>query len=73
MVYEYLGMQPTEELHALLSVTHDERKAIYLGDIFIRMSVPPYVEDFVELWQMDRDGEVKGIIRIDLQSGESDD
>jgi hypothetical protein len=66
MCYEWRGMQPTDEFHTLLKGTPDERKKKHLGDIFIRMSVPPYLEDYVESWQADRDHNVKGIIRIEL-------
>jgi hypothetical protein len=66
MCYDWRGMQPTDEFRALLEGTIDERKEKYLGDIFIRMPVPPYMEDYVEYWQTDRDDNVKGIIRIEL-------
>lgn len=66
MCYEWRDMQPTSEFRALLKGTLDERKDKHLGDIFIRMPVPPYIEDYVEFWQADRDGNAKGIVRIEL-------
>ena len=66
MCYEPTGMQPNDEWRTLLEGTADERKAQHLGDIFIRMPVPPFFHDHVEFWQTDRDDEPKGIIRIEL-------
>lgn len=72
LCYESTGMVPTEEWRLFLKLTADERKKEHLGDIFVRMQVPPFFTDHVELWQSDRDGNVKGIIRIELRQ-QSDD
>lgn len=68
LCYEWNGMQAAESLHAFLTMTAEERKRIYFGDIFVRMPSPPFFFDHVEEWQKDRDGEIKGILRIDLRT-----
>ena len=65
LCYEPTGMRPTEEFKFFLRLTLEERKNIYLGDIFIRLPIPPYFLDHVLFWQTDQDGEAKGIIRIE--------
>jgi len=67
LCYEWQGMKPTKEFQALLEDTPEARKQKHLGDIFIRMPVPPFLDDYVQMWQVDRDNNVKGIIQIDLQ------
>lgn len=66
MCYEPTGMAPTAAFRTFLTLTAEQRKAHYLGDIFIRLPQPPYFFDFVENWQTDREAIPKGIIRIQL-------
>lgn len=66
LCYEPTGINGTEEFKQFLE-TRETRKKEYLGDIFPRMPQPPYETDHVEDWQIGRDGEVKGIIRIILR------
>ncbi len=61
---EPTGMIPTEEFNSFLQLSFEERKKLHLGDIFIRLPVPPYFIDHVLFWQTDHDGEAKGIICI---------
>jgi hypothetical protein len=73
LCYEPAGMKATEEFKQFL-LTRETRKAEHLGDIFPRMPQPPYEMDHVEDWQTDRDrdGEVKGIVRIILRHTAND-
>ena len=48
----------------LLSMTMDERKKKYFGDIFITMPEPPFFTNHFQFWQTDEDDNPKGIIRI---------
>jgi hypothetical protein len=66
LCYEPTGIKGTPEFKQFLE-KREMRKKEYLGDIFPRMPQPPYEADHVEDWQTDRNGEVKGIIRIILK------
>ena len=68
LCYEPTGIKGTEAFKQFLE-TRDERKEKYFGDIFPRLPQPPYEMDHVEDWQTDRDGEIKGIVRIILRQG----
>lgn len=68
LCYESTGMQPDESWRELLAMSAEERKATHLGDIFIRMPIPPFNIDHVEEWRKDRDGNIKGILRVDLRT-----
>ncbi len=67
MCYEWRGMEPTDELRRLLIGSPDARKETHLGDIFIRMPRPPFFDDYVRLWQTDREDNRKGVILIPLE------
>ncbi len=71
LCYEPIGITGTKEFKQFLE-TRETRKKEYLGDIFPRMLQPPYETDHVEHWQTDRDGVVKGIIRIILRQEDND-
>jgi len=71
LCYEPTGIKGTDEFKQFLK-TRDLRKEKYLGDIFPRLPQPTYEIDHVEDWQTDRDGEIKGIIRIILRQANND-
>lgn len=64
LCYEPTGLQPTESFRPLLALDFETRHALYGGDIFPRMPEPPFSSDHVRLWQIDKNGDAKGIIRI---------
>jgi hypothetical protein len=68
LCYEPTGIVATDNLQMFLK-TREARKEEYLGDIFVRLPQPPYLADYVEMWQTDtrQDDIPKGIIRIDLR------
>jgi hypothetical protein len=63
--WEPTGISPTAELKVILEDL-EAAKMKYLGDIFVRFPVPPFYFDHVIEWQKDRNGNAKGIIRIEL-------
>jgi len=68
LCWEPIGIKPTIELKKLLSLDIDPRREKFGGDIFVRMPEPPYTVDPVQIWQFDKDGEAKGILRILLEN-----
>lgn len=67
LCYEPTGLEPTESFRPLLALDVEARQALYGGDIFPRMPEPPFCSDHVRLWQIDKNGDAKGIIRILLR------
>lgn len=63
LVWEPTGIVPTKELKEFLK-ERDRRKEKYLGDIIVRYPEPPFHFDHFYQWQMDKDGNAKGIICI---------
>jgi hypothetical protein len=69
LCYEPAGIKPTAEFKKFL-LSRIERKERYKGDIFARLPQPPYEIDHVEHWQTDKEGNIKGIIRIKLRQAD---
>jgi hypothetical protein len=67
LCYETTGLQPTKSFKPLLTLDIETRQAAYGGDIFPRMPEPPFRSDHVRLWQTDKNGDAKGIIRTVLR------
>lgn len=72
LCYDPTGMKATDRWREFLKLTMDERKKRHLGDIFINWPQPPFFTSHVDLWQTDRDNNLKGIIRIKLEKETSD-
>jgi hypothetical protein len=70
LCYEPTGLEPREALRQLLELSAAERKKKHSGDIFIRFPSPPFFFDHVESWQTDREGNAKGILRIELRTND---
>lgn len=63
LVWEPTGILPTKELKEFLH-QREYRKEKHLGDIIVRYPEPPFHFDHFLQWQIDKDGNAKGIIRI---------
>lgn len=66
-------LKPTERFKPFLILDIDARRNKYGGDIFPRMPEPPFKSDHVRIWQTDKYGNAKGIIRITLREQEEND
>ncbi len=67
LCWEPTGIKATNEIRNLLKKPSLLRQD-FLGDIFPRIPEPPYHLDHVTCWQMDIDGNAKGIIKIILRN-----
>ena len=66
LCWEPTGIKASNEIRNLLK-NPDLLKEQFLGDIFPRIPQPPYDLDHVTSWQMDIEGNAKGIIKIILR------
>ena len=72
LCYEPTGLKPTKSFKPFLTLDIETRQATFGGDIFPRMPEPPLRCDHVRLWQRDKNGDAKGIIRIVLKGPGND-